>query len=46
MLFIIKTIFKTKTLKFKLKIKWTTFCGIHTKIHLIVDGKVPQRGSS
>jgi len=35
---------KTKTPKLKLKIKWTTFCEIHTKILLEVDGKVPQRG--
>ncbi len=25
-------------------IKWTTFCEIHTKILLVMDGKVPQRG--
>jgi hypothetical protein len=36
--------FKTKTPNFQLKIKWITFCEFHTKILLIVDGKVPQRG--
>jgi len=36
MFFIIINILKIKTLKFKLKIKWITFCGIHTKIPLIV----------
>jgi hypothetical protein len=38
---------KIKTLKPKnqilLKIKCTTFCQIHTKIPLVIDGKVPQR---
>jgi hypothetical protein len=36
MFFIIINILKIKTLKFKLKIKWITFCGIHSKIPLIV----------
>jgi len=36
--------FKTTARKFKLKIKWTTFCGIHTKIPLVANGKCPKGG--
>jgi hypothetical protein len=39
---------KIKILKPKhqnlLKIKWTTFFGIHAKISFVANGKVPQSG--